>query len=256
MSQRGYIHLGRAVFDHPIFAPEPFTEREAWMWLICEAAWKPKRIRAPHGMVTVERGQVAHSQRFLATKWRWDRSRVRRFLALLESEEMVTQLRPSFDPASTQQKAHETTQLTICNYDKYQPGGPSDEPSNEIENEQETNQDRPKDKEINTKKEIMGMVSKPSRKKPARPMPDIFPMSETHRQYAERRGYRYETPVSFANLKAKPGPAQEMFEAFKNHHTAKGSLFADWDAAWRTWVDNQAKWDAQRGRAPALRPAL
>ena len=28
---------------------------------------------------------------------------------------------------------------------------------------------------------------------------------------------------------------------FTNHHTAKGSTFKDWDAAWRTWVGNAVK---------------
>jgi hypothetical protein len=29
------------VFGHPIFADEPFTEREEWLWQIGEAAFKP-----------------------------------------------------------------------------------------------------------------------------------------------------------------------------------------------------------------------
>jgi hypothetical protein len=87
-------------------------------------------------------------------------------------------------------------------------------------------------------------------------MPDIFPASDAMRTYAEKRGYKFEIPPCFAFNKARPGPAQTMFEAFKNHHAAKGSQFADWDAAWRTWVDNQAKWDTERGKPPGLRPAI
>jgi hypothetical protein len=29
-----------AVFEHPVFAREPFTEREAWWWPIGEAEWR------------------------------------------------------------------------------------------------------------------------------------------------------------------------------------------------------------------------
>jgi hypothetical protein len=145
---QGVFAVDRGIFDHLIFADEPYTEREAWLWLVGEAAWKPKRIRTPHGMVQLERGQLVHSQRFLAEKWRWDRSRVRNFLALLDSEKMATQLRPSLDPASTQQKAQVTNILTICNYDKYQFGGPSVEPSSSSGNERETNQKRPKEEEL------------------------------------------------------------------------------------------------------------
>jgi uncharacterized protein YdaU (DUF1376 family) len=35
-------------------------------------------------------------------------------------------------------------------------------------------------------------------------------------------------------------------EAFANYHRAKGSLMADWQAAWRTWVNNQIKFAAER----------
>ena len=44
-------------------------------------------------------------------------------------------------------------------------------------------------------------------------------------------------------------PAQ-LVGPFVDHHLAKGSLMADWDAAWRTWCRNDVKY-AQR-RAPGL----
>jgi hypothetical protein len=44
-------------------------------------------------------------------------------------------------------------------------------------------------------------------------------------------------------------PAQ-LVGPFVDHHLAKGSLMADWDAAWRTWCRNDVKF-AQR-RAPGL----
>jgi hypothetical protein len=45
----GTFNVARGVFDHPVFAPEPFTEREAWLWLIAEAQWKPVRKRVRDG---------------------------------------------------------------------------------------------------------------------------------------------------------------------------------------------------------------
>jgi hypothetical protein len=33
VSDSGTFCVTRA-FDHPVFAPDPFTEREAWLWLI------------------------------------------------------------------------------------------------------------------------------------------------------------------------------------------------------------------------------
>lgn len=37
-------------------------------------------------------------------------------------------------------------------------------------------------------------------------------------------------------------------EQFKDHHTAKGSTMKDWDAAFRTWLRNSAKW--RKGNDP------
>ena len=48
---------------------EPFKEREAWLWLIAECAFKPRRKRVNHVSVSLARGQLAHSTRFMARAW-------------------------------------------------------------------------------------------------------------------------------------------------------------------------------------------
>ena len=44
-------------------------------------------------------------------------------------------------------------------------------------------------------------------------------------------------------------------EAFKNHHTAKGSVMADWQAAWRTWCGNAHRFAKPAILAPNTKPA-
>lgn len=105
----GYFVIHRQVFEHVDFADEPFTEREAWMWLISEAAWKPTRVRCGSGSVMLERGELAHSLRFMADKWKWSIKRVRGFLDRSEKRERITRKR-----------AHDGAVITICNYNKYQ----------------------------------------------------------------------------------------------------------------------------------------
>lgn len=109
MSERGVFAVDRGWFDHPTFKPEPFTEREAWIWLIAEAAFRAHRRRVGSVTVTLTRGQLAHSLRFMADKWRWKEPRVRRFLARLKEDAMI-------DAASDAG----VTVITICNYSKYQ----------------------------------------------------------------------------------------------------------------------------------------
>lgn len=105
----GVFAVHRGVFDHPLFADEPFTEREAWLWLLSEAAWKPRRVRVRNGAVQLQRGQLAHATRFMAKRWKWSEARVRRFLRRLKTDAMI-------DAQSDAQ----ATRITICKYDEYQ----------------------------------------------------------------------------------------------------------------------------------------
>ena len=106
---RGLYTISRGVFDHPAFKQEPFTEREAWVWLIGEAQWKNNRKRINGQIIELNRGQLSHSIRFLAIRWDWSISRVNRFLKRLKIETMI-------------ETENETGQniITICNYENYQ----------------------------------------------------------------------------------------------------------------------------------------
>jgi len=108
----GVFAVSRAIFDHPAFANEPFTEREAWLFLISAAAWRPTTIRVGSVMVDLKRGQCAYSVRFLAQRWNWSKSRVDRFPGRLKIGTMV-------GTAAGQG----VTVITICNYDEYQKVG-------------------------------------------------------------------------------------------------------------------------------------
>jgi hypothetical protein len=110
MSEWGTFAVDRGIFGHHVFADEPFTEREAWLWLIGEAAYRPHRKRVGAAVVDLVRGQLAHATRFMAQKWKWSDGSVRRFLAKLSSESMI-QVRNDAG----------VTQITICNYEAYQP---------------------------------------------------------------------------------------------------------------------------------------
>lgn len=44
-------------------------------------------------------------------------------------------------------------------------------------------------------------------------------------------------------------------DMFKNHHTAKGSMFVSWDAAFVTWLGYAKKWGQPNGQKPRLVPA-
>jgi hypothetical protein len=106
----GYYLMHRNWHENPVFQNEPFCERMAWVWLIEEAAWKPTRKRVGGNIVTLERGQLAHSTRFMAEAWGWSKSRVSRFLRKLRQVGMI----------AGQPAGQGNVVLSICNYDNYQ----------------------------------------------------------------------------------------------------------------------------------------
>lgn len=74
---------------------------------------------------------------------------------------------------------------------------------------------------------------KPLRKKSA-PMPADFTLNESSTSYAQNR-----------NLSI----ADELV-SFSNWHTAKGSTFKDWQAAWRTWCDKAVEFGRAKNGSP------
>ena len=105
----GTVNISRGIWNDTAFKDEPFTEREAFMWMIMEASYKPREKRVGSAVVHTERGQLATSVRFMAEAWNWSKSRVDRFLKRLENRDMIgTECGTGINV------------ITICKYDEYQ----------------------------------------------------------------------------------------------------------------------------------------
>lgn len=110
---KGYIKLHRAIRDCWIWNDsEPFTKGQAWIDLLLSANHAEKKILFEGKLKTIQAGQSLTSLVKLSDKWKWDRKRVRKFLDVLESDNMIT----------TDRTAHGTT-ITIVNWGKYQIDG-------------------------------------------------------------------------------------------------------------------------------------
>lgn len=59
------------------------------------------------------------------------------------------------------------------------------------------------------------------------PLPDDFKVTPRILELAKQHGW--------------PNPDSEL-DAFKDYHLAHGSRMADWEAAFRTWLRNRARW--------------
>lgn len=86
----GYFCVERGWQDNVVFANEPFSRRDAWMWLVEHAVWKDKlRVSVGSKIVDLKRGQLTYSIRELSKAWQWDDSKVRRFVKRLAAEKMI-----------------------------------------------------------------------------------------------------------------------------------------------------------------------
>jgi hypothetical protein len=113
-TNRGFVLLWRKFWDNPILKDRgvPFSKREAWLYLFSNLANGIDRNGIP-------RGEFEVSERFLSKTWLWDKSKVHRFIYLLESEGMIK--RTYRNDISVNQLTNQlTNHFIICNYETYQ----------------------------------------------------------------------------------------------------------------------------------------
>jgi hypothetical protein len=233
-SKRGFFTIDRGVWDHPSFAREKFSEREAWFWLVSSAAWEATRARIGKAWFDLERGQCVFALRFLAQKWMWSEARVRRFLK-----------RRTDDAAVLVSATRGATLITLCNYDNYQASRRTDVPDSDAPMFEETTQ-RIINKQTNKEQITLSSLreererapklelvepdpepANPKRRAKARtPLPEDWKPDEQDVEHAESSGFS-EVQI------------EKMSRKFTNHHLGRGNLMACWHAAWRTWVGNE-----------------
>jgi hypothetical protein len=113
-TQPGFIAIARGILNHPtIGAGKHYSDFEAWLWLLFNAAYKPVRVSITNGrareIIELQRGQLTHARSYLAPAWGWTEKRVRGFLFRLEKDGLIVR-----------QTGHLQTLITICNYERYQ----------------------------------------------------------------------------------------------------------------------------------------
>lgn len=109
----GYIRLHRQVQDHWVWNGEPACRARAWMDLLMLAAYRSRYVTIKGQSVPLERGDLAASVRFLATRWAWGHNKTTAFLAQLQADEMLVKERNGCGNGSP-------SVFRIVNYDTYQ----------------------------------------------------------------------------------------------------------------------------------------
>lgn len=197
--ESGYIRLYRSIQEHWLWEKQPFSQGQAWIDLLMRAGYKDKTVAFDKQVISLNRGQFVTSERSLMEKWGWNKTRVRIFLKLLESEKMITR-----------KSDHLKTIITICNYAAFQDFGKYDtdqrETSNEpvinqletsdepLENQQETSDEPVRDQTNKRKKENKG--------KKENNIPPLSPQGEdAFSDYAQGDGELLETLRAFEEMR-------------------------------------------------------
>jgi hypothetical protein len=106
--QGGWIKIDRGITNHWIWQdPERF---KWWIDLLLMAAWEDKEVIHDSHKFILQRGQIIASVAYLATRWKKNHQTIRKYLDLLQNEEMLTR----------KTLYRQTPIITICSYDKYQ----------------------------------------------------------------------------------------------------------------------------------------
>lgn len=104
----GYVRIHRPLFEeHPAFRND--AEAMAFAWMIVKAQWQDKSVRYKGHKLSLKRGQLAVSQRDMATALDRDKAWIERLWKRLKSEAMI-------------EVACEAgvAVITICKYNDYQ----------------------------------------------------------------------------------------------------------------------------------------
>lgn len=107
----GHYRMARGWQDHEVFGNDPYSRRDAWVWIIEHAAWADHTIIVGGKRLTLRRGQLCHAYRHLADTWKWSVAAVQRYVARLQANTMI-------------ECSADTGRLviTVCNYEIYQAG--------------------------------------------------------------------------------------------------------------------------------------
>ena len=192
MSNQGFFLIGRGLLKHPRFKPQgAFSSAEAMLWLIEEAAFaprvKPIMIGTERRVVYLQRGQMAHSIRFLATAWCWSCNRVRRFLRDLADDGTVATRTDTG-----------ITIITLCNYEKYQ------KPFSGADTQTDTQSNTQTDTNEKELKELNVVVVEARAREPAMPLSGRKEEVSQEKQAAIALGLAFLNAAGFEDHVAAP----------------------------------------------------
>lgn len=239
-----WYKVERGWLDNPFFQDSPYSERDAWQWMIGEAAFDECRISVGGKPFKLGKGQLYSSVRFMAQKFQWSTGRVARFLERLKEWGMVD---TSVDTGQNL--------ITICNYAKYQ------DRKTDVDTRMDTPAETPTDTEAEHQR--IQTIS------PSRPSSTKEKSIEAADASQKPRGMRLEAYLEqngidtvcqdLGKWSLQQGMTAEQInwemqkfrDWWKASAGAKG-VKLDWPATWRTWCRSFLEKQREQERRDAV----
>jgi hypothetical protein len=103
----GWIKVHRQLSNHWIWDKPEYLKW--WLDILMQANIEPKKVLIKNQLIEINRGEVVYSYETWANRWKINKSKVLRFLKMLEKDSMIVLKSETV-----------TTRITICKYDTYQ----------------------------------------------------------------------------------------------------------------------------------------
>lgn len=108
MTKQGWVAVHRQIQDHWLWEEKPFSKGQAWIDMLLLANHADKKFCLGNELIEVKQGSFITSELKLAEKWGWSKTKVRAFLTLLQTDEMIVK-----------KSDNKKTAITIVNYSDY-----------------------------------------------------------------------------------------------------------------------------------------
>lgn len=106
---RGWISIHRELHDCWVAEDKPYNYMAAWIDLLLMASHKDTKMLFDGKLIDIERGSFITSMVTLACRWGWSRHKVKNFLDLLVSDNMITY-----------KADNKKTAINVVNYSRFQ----------------------------------------------------------------------------------------------------------------------------------------
>jgi len=220
---KGWISIHRQILECDIWATdEPYNKRDAWIYLLLKASRHDHNLLVKGHIVPLKRGEICASERYLATAWKWSRGKVKRYLNILLSLNMI-------EMRTTEQATHEPI-ISIVNYDYYQSQNSEDEPQDEPQADHTQTTDEPPTvpKYNNGNKGNKGNKNN-NKAKPVR------------HKYGQYENVML-SDQDMEKLKTEfPKDYQERIERVSEYCKSRGKSYSDYLATIRSWARKEIK---------------